>query len=326
MIRTEGYKSEYLPDIIKIFQVIYGDDYPYAERCTRLLSYGWNSAEDTQKLKYLHGMVIFDDDKLVGYFGGFYKILKCNGCEYIYCNLSKWLLLPFYRRYFIKLTNDFLKTADVFSDYSSSPSVLKVLTNLFHFECIGKESLRFFPVPYEENSSIDIKEMNADSLPDELKILYSDHKNYNIECIGIGSEAVDCYVFYSEIYSERYRSKFVRIYKVTNPKFFAQNAQEIIWYLQKKCFENIKNSKSMGQELFSRIQKKELFLLECESRFFAGYEINHPLYFAKPENHLMLNKTGKKVEIPDLLYSEYISQTYKQTLAEGVFDIKDFKI
>ena len=326
MIRTIGYRSEYLQGVIKLFQTIYGEDYPYAERCTRLLSYGWNSVEDLKKIKYLHGMVILDDEKVVGYFGGFYKILKCNGNEYIYCNMSKWLLLSPYRKYFIKITNDFLKTGDVFSDYSASPSVLKVLINLFHFEYIDKESLRFFPVLYEGKSNIEIKEMNSDSLPGELRICYDDHKNYNIECVRISTLDIECYIFYSVMYSDRYHSKYVRVYKVTNPSFVAMNAHEIVWYLQKKCFENITDKKSMGQELFSRIQNKELFLLECESRFFGeGVEINHPLYFGKPEHHLMLNKTGKNIEIPDLLYSEYISQTREQTFAEHIFDVKDFK-
>ena len=324
MIRTEGYKPEYLRDIVRLFQLTYGDDYPYAERCTRLLSYGWNSDEDSKKLTNLHGMVIFDDDKLVGYFGGFYKIRKYAGRDYVYCNMSKWLLLPPYRRYFIKLTNDFLKTADVFSDYSAIPSVLKVLTDIFHFEYIDKESLRFFPVPYTGKSNVKIAEQNSESLPAELRYLYDDHKNYNIECIRGSSESGECYVFYTAMFSLRYRSKFIRIYKVTHPDFFALNAHEIIWHLQKKMFVNVADTKTVGEELFSKIKNKELFLLECETRFFGG-GINHPLYFGKPVHHLMLNKTGKSVEIPDLLYSEYISQTKEQTLAESIFGIEDFK-
>ena len=136
-------------------------------------------------------------------------------------------------------------------------------------------------------------------------ILFTGFHQYDIECIRVKNNGELCYVFYFVGKKEDTHSAFIKVYKVSNPVLFTRNAHEIIWNLQKKTFMNVESPKEAGEELFYRIQNKKLFCLECPDYFFSG-NINHPLYFGKPMNFLMLNRTKKNVEIPSFLYSEML--------------------
>lgn len=329
MIRTEGFKKQYLQDVLYMSKRNgFEDYYDYPLKWTAMLSYEWDRNLTDYDCPYKHGMVVFDDDRVVGYLGGYYSRQSFGDKEYIYCNATRWMLDKEYRKYLFKIINEYLGVADIITDFSASESVLNILVDLYGFKCFDNNNLRFFPIPYYGEKKVDVTNPSIHELPAEIEILYRDHARYGMSCIRYTDKNNTGYALYKKFGSSETNSDYIRIMHVSNRELFSKHTHEIIWNIQKECFRNNGITCEVAEEMLYRIKNNLPVLCECDESLLLGEKINHPCYIKKPIKKLMLNKLGEPISVPGLLYSEdavvYIRR--EEALREKVFENIDWRM
>ena len=127
---------------------------------------------------------------------------------------------------------------------------------------------------------------SSEIIPKDLREAYEDHKAYDVKCACISVDETICYLFYRVMVMKlgivKYRC--ARVLYSSDPALCGKYARDIVWF----------------------IEKKEKAMLEVDSRFLGGDQINYKLpYFKRKKVRLEKNFRDDGERFPlGLLYSE----------------------
>lgn len=285
------YTSQYKDGVLHCFQRNYEgmrektlpELYQWAKP---MFTYQWQNDIDINEYPYKYGVVLLDDDKVVGYLGFIYAKRIVQNKELVYCSGTTWAIDEGYRIYLFKAIKRAIVNADIIFDFTAIAPVKETLTKVFKFQTIKSTTREFFPVPSFSNRVYFQEIHKAEDIEDEIiRRMFSDHIAYPVKCIHITNRVKDCYLFYKR--EDRVKTKYfgrqacVIVLYVSNRDFYSRYAHEIVW----------------------KLQRREKAHLRCESIFFDEKILHYSLYAKHNWTQLVLDKSGMNVPI-DYLYSE----------------------
>lgn len=205
-----------------------------------IITYNWLIEEDFKSLAYPRGAVLLAQDKVVGFLGLIYSRRYIHGKSQIYLNPSTWAIDNDYRDNIFEVMEEILKTADIVSDFTPSPSMLKICMDYFGFKCINAIQFIFFPIP-KKSVSVRMQEIvNAKDYTDkeqEAFQIFNDHRDFDLKCARFAFKKKTGFVFYI-IKCRKWKNlipvKVIRIVKIINTELFSTHVHDIVWQLQKK--------------------------------------------------------------------------------------------
>lgn len=257
-----------------------------------ILTYRWQNDSLSEFSQNNYGIIILDNDTVVGFLGFIYSTRLLDKMPYRYANASTWAIDDGYRIYMFKAMKMAMKNIDIISDFTACKAVESSMLNVFKFKYLDQKIFKFFPFPYIGKSHIILQPINTINDIDNstIKIEFQDHQQYGIKCVKFSlntSNTSNAYIFYKyEIKHKPYRGtrKTITILKISDPKFASTFAFEWIWKL---------------------IHYEKATSIEIDSRFFGQYKIKYPFYYKiKPTNRLILTHANLDKSNIDFLYSE----------------------
>lgn len=314
-ISMEPFQKKYWPQVCTLVGEMfhYPENYDYTDNYKQMFSYDWNYDIDIKQFPYKYGMLIFDDDKVVGFLGAYYSKRRLyfeDSCEYeevVYMNCTRYAIEKKYRIMLYSAIKKLMDGVDIVTDFSASESMYEVFIKALKFKEYSSCEMRFYPVPWNIKDGTTVREI-YDDLEGELKILYKDHKKYGVRVFRVQENEEVGYVFWEKKISKKSRSEYVRVLRVDNKDLFSRNIWKIMWEMQKSCFANSESVCEVGKELFEKINNHQLYMAECDGFFLNESLLNHPLYMKWPTHKLFL-KTRDDIKCEpdlDLLYSELV--------------------
>lgn len=288
-MEIEAFKDTHMSGIIDCLKRNYESFKDYSDKQLEewikpLISYNWI---DDIEVPYKYGMVLMNENQVVGYCGLIYSKYHEDGGEpLVYVNPTTWAIDEKYRLQVFKVTKEMLKTADVVGDFTSRKSMEEMCTKVFKYEYLDNQTIRFLPIPkvISHMKSMVIKDIHQ--IHDEsVKSKYLDHKKYGVKVIRFSRENQDCYVFYKIMHLKikGINTKWARILDISDNDFFAENIHGIMW----------------------KIQCTDKCLSEVDRHFIGEREFKHPLFKYSNAHRLVyeLDKIKNKEKF-SYLYSE----------------------
>lgn len=281
-----GYKDQVIACLKRNFSSMKNLSYEYMESWIKpLTEYFWVEDIPIKDFPYKYGMLLLEDNRVVGYCGLIYSYIYANDNRYVYVNTSTWAIDSEFRIYVLKATKEMMKTADVISDFSAIDSMEEMNVKMFKYEYIDTEICKYIPVP-SFSKRLHKKYINqAEQIEDQNnRRKYIDHSKYNERCVEFSKGMRKCYIFYKITRSKIKNIKnvpYVQIHNISDSYFFSEFAHEIIWYLQ----------------------KKEWAFLEVDSRLINRENLKYLPHKIASAHRQIKNKTNDSIFI-DNLYSE----------------------
>ncbi len=295
MIRIEEYKDEYLIGVIDLLKRNFPWMRTYSDATINkwlnpIINYRWEFSDITnQKIAYSRGMVLIDkEDNVVGFNGLIISKQVINGKEYICGNLSTTAIDPKYRIQVYSMFSLAHEVCDIVSSYSPIEVNQKIEESLFKYKRVDKVGYKFLPIPLIRSKKVKIEIITDSSQisQKDLQRVYEDHKVYGVRCACISAEGTICYLFYRVMVMKFGIGKYrcIRVLYSSDPDLCGKYARDIVW----------------------SIEKREKALLEADSRFLGGEQINYKLpYFKRKRVRLEKNFKDDEQMFPyGLLYSE----------------------
>lgn len=296
-IRIVNYSPEYQKGVIACLKRNYPwmstqSDVFISKWISPILTYHWQNDSLSTFPQNNYGIIILDNDTVVGFLGFIYSTRIWNKTPYRYANASTWAIDDGYRIYMFKAMKMAMKDMDIISDFTACQAVESSMINVFKFKYLDQKIFKFFPFPYIGKSHIILQPIDTiDDIDNSIiKMEFQDHQQYEIKCVKFSlntSNTTNIYIFYKyEIKHKPYRGtrKTVTILKISDSKFASNFAFEWIWKL---------------------LRYEKATSIEIDSRFFGQHEIKYPFYYKiKPTNRLILNHTNAAKPNIDFLYSE----------------------
>lgn len=310
-ISIEGYRPEYCAGVIACLQRNYdwmskADSVEVEHWMHPTISYQWRDDVLLARYPYKYGIVLLSDDTVVGFFGCMYSRRYDDGEPYIYLTGTNWCIDEKYRMYLVPILKKMYATADVVGEFTPRKSVEEVLVNIFKFQYINREKLRFSPIPFLGHHELEFKEFSSEDFSDPiLQGEFLDNMPYGVKCVEFRQEEEYGYVFYQVM---KYHGKWIQVVKTVNGTLFARHAHEIVWRIQQKeCFHDSSDLTENICEIVRRARDSIWMNLEAEKCFFSDEKIQHPMYDSTPVVRLALNKRKNEIQPSmDFLYSEMV--------------------
>lgn len=271
-MKIEEYKDEYLLGVVGCLKRNYAwmgrrsDEY-IIKWMDPIINYTWGPDHDPGSKRYSRGIVLLDDDRnVVGFSGMISARYIFNGKECLYGNSTTSAIDQKYRfcmgamlRYFIKACD-----YDLLSGYTPREEMRVLEEEYLQYETIDTLEYLFPPIPMIKSKNVKIRVIDDSSeiTNDDLRVIYEDHKKYNVKCAIISADNKVCYLFYRTVGLVRGIScRLTHVLYSSDPVLCGKHAKDIVWFLQ----------------------KKERSVFDADSRFFGGEKINYhmPYYRRK---------------------------------------------
>ena len=238
-----GYEKKYCGDVIRCLKRNFKtmenltDDYMEKWLCS-LTEYSWQDDIPIELFPYKYGMVLIENDEVIGYCGLIYSKIEIDGHKLSYVNTTTWAIDAEYRLYVLKATKEMIKTADIVSDFSAIDSMEEMNRKMFKYRYLEQEIYKYLPSPAfsrKLKKRIIKREDEINTLSERNK--YIDHLPYGVKCLKCELDEDDCYVFYRRTYSKIKNINnvpYIQVLDVSNYRLLSDNLKEIVWYLARK--------------------------------------------------------------------------------------------
>lgn len=203
-----------------------------------LINYSWFDDEISMKQPFKHGMVLIDDEKVIGYCGLVFSFVWIEGKKYKYVNPSTWAIDHEYSFGVFSAMNKMLELADIVGDFTPIEKVKKMCLEMYDFKYLDEEKFKFIPIPcFTRKLQKKIIKEAGEIEDKDAKKMYLDHEKYNVKCARIEYKNQVAFIFYKNYHSKIKMIKkvpFILVLDVINKDFVIENVHEIVWFLQKK--------------------------------------------------------------------------------------------
>ena len=293
MVRILGYSEEYREQTLAYLTT----SHPYlchksydeviAWLNTRV-RYNWTNDVSITDFPFKYGVLIMDNDTVVGYLGLIYSYINSNELPKVYVNFRSWSIDKKYGFYLYPAMTQIIETADIIGEFTPSSTIREICVKMYHFKPLDSSILKFYPTP-TKLKCISYQEIyNPDKITNpKTRNEYVDHLRYGIKCLEITFNDGMLYILFKR---ERARAKKIlpahlaTILQLSNIDLFHKHYKESIWILQKS-----------GN-----------YFVNVEGRFLDDFIISNARNYRLYNN----NKLAYFKSIPDnplgLLYSEII--------------------
>ena len=270
-----------------------------------LRSHVWKDCEIPDD-KYPYGKVLVESDRIVGYLGAIGYKRYVEGQRIDFLNLTTWAVDKSVRGGFIPYIEDLFEKPEVIVDLTPNRASVFFEKKFFKMCSYEETLLRFLPVPYMRDYNLQMNWIKSETEIDDeqLRQEFVHHQdNKDVVLVDINNGYSKCCIFYKRM---NQKGNWVRVLKVSDPSFFAENCHEISWRIMDKEFYcSCGDITNKFAEILSRSQEGKWICLECDKRFFGNNLINHPHYMAVPTERMYRNNTELDLGILDHLYTEF---------------------
>lgn len=290
----KGYSDDYKEGVLACLKRNYGwmrakSDKELLHWLQPIISYSWAEDFANEDCPYKYGMVLINDDTVVGYLGLIYSRQFIDDTWKTVVNPTTWAIDKEYRSETFKCIYMVQQTADIVIDYTARQSLVEIFTKMFNYKNIDKFGCFFLPkLFYFGKRHIKIKKLiSSIQIENEhIKKIYDDHIAYNIKCMEVSDGNQKEYVFYKIHEKATVLKKLVPLDGIyvlytSDSSFFGKYAKEIIY----------------------KMQKIEHAALKTDSRFFEIDENKFKKLRTFPINRLVYC-SYELIEQPASIYSE----------------------
>ena len=255
---------------------------------TPIVAYKWHGETEPGDIPCKYGLVLLDDDNVVGFFGATYSYQNIGGKKRLYACLSTFAADQDYRFYVFPAVNELCGTADVITDFTPRESMRRLFVERFHFQCINDKQIIMYPVPsFSNRVKVNFTNHAEDINDPVMRKIFIDHEPYGVKCCLFERDDEQGCIFFSSKWRMRWKKripfgKIVNIFKVSSKDLFSKNLHEIAWKIQRH------------EGICAKINIDAAFLNE---------NFSHPFCITKPVHRLMFSRE----EVPheyDFMYSE----------------------
>lgn len=147
-----------------------------------LVTYSWENNID---IPFRYGIVLLNENDVVGYCGNIVSIVKKNNCNYKYANVTTWCIDLKYRFYTYTVLNELMKHVDIISDFTPSKVIEKINGKIYGFKYIDEFAYKFGHCMNADLNGIKLKRIESqDEISDfYIKTLFTDHITFGCNCI-----------------------------------------------------------------------------------------------------------------------------------------------
>lgn len=219
-----------------------------------LLSYTWANEFSIDKYPFKYGVVLINNEKVVGYLGLIYSRQYICGKWKTVVNFTTWAIDKPYRIELVHCISEIQNTADVLLDFTPRKSIVNVLTQMFSYKYIDSKGYLFLPklVLHNELKIKKIKK-SREIKNENVKKIYEDHIKYGLFC--------------SEVTTKNKRSEYI-IYKMKKKELILKGLVPLnsinVLYTSDNIFFG-----RYYKEIISKLQYIERAALKTDSRFFS---------------------------------------------------------
>jgi acetoacetyl-CoA synthetase len=172
------------------------------------------------------GYIIEDNAEVVGFLGTIFSRRSIGDKEYLFCNLSTWIVQEDHRGMSLLLLFEVLKRKEcTFTDFTAN-KVAPILKK-FSFQDLAQNLFVQFPLPFPQSLFGGIKVYTQENeLTGRLEGLalsiYQDHAGLKCSHLLVETGQQQCYLLYDVV--QRKRLPFARIHYISNPQFYLNQA------------------------------------------------------------------------------------------------------
>ena len=310
-LKIDKYSKKYEDQVVDCLQRNYSwmtalNKHKVIEWCHPIFTYRWYDDISEQEFLYKYGAVMLLKQRVVGFFGKFIsrRYEDYNRKPYIQHNGTTWCIDKEFRFGLYDLMKLFYTGQGMFYEVTAIQSMEELYTSVYGFTYANKEKYRFFPVPFQGESSLSIEVIDDSGQMDDdiLQLDYRDHIPFGVKCIKVCAGVEKGYVFYRLVHAN---GTWVRILKIVNQDLISNNVHEVFWKIQQtEQFNDCITNEIAQSKISSKAEKGEWVRLECDKSFLNEVLIRHPQYDIRPAPRLILNKCEGIKPCNDLLYTE----------------------
>ncbi|MBQ0110711.1 MAG: hypothetical protein KBS41_02135 [Oscillospiraceae bacterium] len=253
-----------------------------------LTNYPWIHNADIEALEWKSGVVLTDDEKVVGYLGLIYSVQNICEKKRTVVNPTTWAIDEKYRLTVLDAIKRTDLTADITYNITPIDNMQKILSSVFHYTVFDDKTYVFNYNRFIKAEKIKWQwvDFTTPDLQDDIKQKLSDHQNYPIKCACFEADGQKAYIFYKVRKGKRKKIlpfTHITVLETDNTEFFGNYAKEVI----------------------TSLQVAEKASLISDGRFFNG-ENNYTKKADKiiPAHRMKISKDGLEYNGESFLYSE----------------------
>ena len=212
------------------------------------MEHSHSSREDWHKLFENHwqledfspGLLLVQDDKVVGFLSTIYSIQTINNKPQIFCNLSSWIVEEEYRSFSFLMILPLVRNKDIVLTSYSSNDVSYAVYNKLGFKEVQKGTRIVYPFPslklllspkkYEIICDTKIISEKIDELD---KQIFNDHRSFQADMLLVRHGNESCFITGKKNYNR------FEIYAITNKAFFQTHLKHFRFKLMLKLKVNV---------------------------------------------------------------------------------------
>jgi len=231
------YNELFLPGIIKCLrgfpELNIMTDNDLEEWFRPLISYSWKDDIDEDQFPYKYGIVLVEDEQVVGYCGLIYSYRSVGGQKKVCVNTTTWIIEPPYRLAVFSLLSMIVQTADIIIDYSPSKEMAIINEKMFGFEYVDSKAYKLF-TPDSVRINILERMTSYQDIEEKMPEYFDrirDHIKYGCKYIYLnvdGEQMLVCYYVTRERKGKDKRNKWAQIIDVNEKDIFTKYVNEVV--------------------------------------------------------------------------------------------------
>lgn len=275
-------KKTYKEDFEKIYELLLDFNNPRIKKedWRQLFIDYWKKDEN-----YV-GYVLVDKGKIVGFIGTIFSKRFINDNQFVFCNLTSWIVKKAYRNKSLHLLFPILRLKDC-TLTNFSPGNYDIIFKMFGFKKINTDIVVILPLPNiylalsKKNCHLILdKALMGKYMNDSESKIFHDHFKFNCVHLMIISNSGNCYMIAKKVI--RRRLPFIHVVFISNKIVFSMQ-------INRSKFEIMTKLKVVG--------------IIIDERFLSGCVIPYAIKY-KRQNTILYKSNILKEEDIDILYSE----------------------